>query len=91
MGTIVVLGPQPMHLDIICKLTVTQEIGQRPKLCTNKSDGSGMMVDPSAHPQHMNCLTHCICMWEPFHVVLGPQPMHLDIICNLAGVNLEIS
>ena len=49
-----------MHLDIICKLTVTQEIGQRPKLCTNKSDGSGMMVDPSAHPQHMNGIKHLV-------------------------------
>ena len=29
-------------------------------------------------------------MWEPFHVGLGPQPFHLDIICSLA-VTQEIS
>ena len=43
------------------------------------------MVDPSAHPQHMNNLKHIVCvewMWAPFHVSLGPQPINLDIICS---------
>jgi hypothetical protein len=46
-------GTQPLHLDIICSLTVTQEISQLPKFWADKYGGSGMMVDPSAHPQHI--------------------------------------
>jgi hypothetical protein len=38
------LGPQPLHLDIICSLAVTQEISQLSKFCGNKYGGSGMMV-----------------------------------------------
>ncbi len=45
------LGPQPLHLDIICSLAVTQEISQLSEFCCNKYGGSGMMVDQSAHPQ----------------------------------------
>ena len=79
------LGHQPMHLDIICRPAVTHEFGQVPKFWANKNGSSGMMVDPSAHPQHMNDLNHLIYlawMCEPFCVGLGPQPMHLDIICR---------
>ena len=54
------VGPQPFHLDIICSLAVTQEISQLTKFCGNKYDGSGKMVDPSAHPQHMNGLKHLV-------------------------------
>jgi hypothetical protein len=45
------LGHQPLHLDIICSLAVTQEISQLSKFCGNKYGGSGMMVDQSAQPQ----------------------------------------
>jgi hypothetical protein len=37
---------------------VTHEFGQVPKFWANKNGSSGMMVDPSAHPQHMNDLNH---------------------------------
>ncbi len=43
------LGPQPLYLDIICSLAVTQEICQLSKFCGNKYGGSGMMVDLSIH------------------------------------------
>ena len=79
-------GPQPIHLDIICRPFVTQEFGKNPKYLTNKNGGSGLMVDPSANPHAYECSQPpCIClewMWEPFHVGLGPQPI------NLAPVNM---
>ena len=62
-------------LDIIHTPTVIQEIIQLPRFCTNKKyGGSGMMVDTSAHPQHMNilkllvhvwsgCGNHSVCVW----------------------------
>ncbi len=81
------LGPQSIHPCIICSLAVTQEISQLPKFGAYEYGGNGVMVDPSPHPQHMNGLKHLVCMewmWEPFHVGLGPQPLHLDIICSLA-------
>ncbi len=43
------LGSQPMHLDIICSLTVTQEFFKSSKICAIKFGGSGMMVDASVH------------------------------------------
>jgi hypothetical protein len=49
---------------MICSFAVTQEICQLPNLCTNKYDGSGMMADPSAHPQHMNGLKHFVYVWS---------------------------
>jgi len=54
------LGPQPLHLDIICMPSVTQdkEFGHVPKFWANKNGSSSLMVDPSAHPQHMNVLIH---------------------------------
>ncbi len=54
------VGPQPLYLDIICNLTVTQEISQLPKFWAYKY---GKMVDPSAHPQHMNGLKHLVYVW----------------------------
>ena len=57
------VGPQPLYLDIICNLTVTQEISQLPKFWANKYGGTGKMVDPSAHPQHMNGLKHLVYVW----------------------------
>ena len=45
------LGPQPLHLDIICSLA-------------DKYGGSGVMVDPSAHPQHMNGLKRFVNVWS---------------------------
>ncbi len=36
------LGPQPIHLDIICSHAVIQYIYHFPKLCDNKYGGSGM-------------------------------------------------
>ena len=54
------VGPQPLYLNIICSFAVTQEISQLPKFCGNKYGGSGKMVDPSAHPQHMNGLKHLV-------------------------------
>jgi hypothetical protein len=57
---------------------VTQEISQLPKFWADKYGGSGVMVNPSAHPQHINGLKHLICMdwmWEPLYVGLGPHPM----------------
>ncbi len=57
------LWPQPLHLDIICNLTVTQEISQLPKFCGNKYGGSGMMLDPSPHPKHMNGLKHLVLVY----------------------------
>jgi len=60
------LGPQPLHLDIICSLAVTQEISQLSEFCGNKYGGSGMMVDQSAHPQpqHMNDLKYLVYVWS---------------------------
>jgi hypothetical protein len=58
------LGPQPLHLDIICSLAVTQEISQIPKSWADTYGGSGMMVDPSAHQQHMNGLKHLVYVWS---------------------------
>jgi hypothetical protein len=43
------LGPQPMHLDIICIMSLTLELGQNTYFWVNKYGGSGIMVDPSAH------------------------------------------
>ncbi len=48
------LGPQPIHPCIICSLAVTQEISKLPKFWADKYGGSGVMVDQSAHPQHIN-------------------------------------
>jgi hypothetical protein len=75
-----------MHHDIICSQGVTiicspagcnPRIPLTPKLSTIKNGGSGMMVDPSAHPPHMNVLKPCFIyvdwMWETFHVGLGLQ------------------
>jgi hypothetical protein len=39
---------------------VRQDICEISKLCTNKHGGSGVMVDPSAHPLHINGLKHNI-------------------------------
>ncbi len=59
------LGPQPFHLDIICSLTVTQEISQLlPKFGAYKYGYSCMMMDPSALPQHMNGLKHLVYVWS---------------------------
>ena len=58
------LGPQLIHPCIICSLAVTQEISQLPKFWADKYGGSGMMVDPSAHPQHMNGLKHLVYVWS---------------------------
>ena len=59
------LGPQPMHLDIFCTPAVTQEFGQLTKLDTDKYSRSGvMMVDPSAHQQHVNVLKHLTHFWS---------------------------
>ncbi len=54
------LGPQPIHASIICSLAVTQEISQLPKFWADKYCGSGMMVDPSVRPQHINGLKHLV-------------------------------
>jgi hypothetical protein len=48
------LGPKPMQSDIICSPAATDKFGQLSKFETNNYDGSGMMADPSAHPQHMD-------------------------------------
>jgi hypothetical protein len=50
-------GPQSMHHDIICNQ------GDQPKSVMNEYGGSGMMVDPSHHPQHMNALKHLVNFW----------------------------
>jgi hypothetical protein len=39
---------------------VTKENSQFPDFRANKYVDSGMMVDPSAHPQHMNNLKHIV-------------------------------
>jgi hypothetical protein len=55
-----------------------------PKVCANNFGGSDVMVDLSATAYELS-QTFCICMecmWEPFHVGLGPQPIHPDIICS---------
>ena len=57
-------GPQSMHLDIICSLTVIQKICNHPKLCLNKYGGSGMKVDPSANPLRINGLKHIVHVWS---------------------------
>ena len=44
--------------SFVTQLAATQEFHQLPKLSTNKNGESGMMVDPSSHPQHMNVLKH---------------------------------
>ena len=54
------LGPQPMHCDITCSHSVTQEFGQLMMFGANKYGGSGMMVDLSYHPQHTYVLIHLI-------------------------------
>jgi hypothetical protein len=43
-----------MESDIICSPAVIDKFGQLSKFETNNYDGSGMMADPSAHPQHMD-------------------------------------
>ncbi len=58
------LGPQPIHPYIICSLAVTQETSQLPKFGAYKYGGSGVMVDPSPHPQHMNGLKHLVYVWS---------------------------
>ena len=48
--------------------------------------GSGASTNTS---QHLNVSTTLKCLeeiWEPFHVGLRPQPMHLDIICSPAVI-----
>jgi hypothetical protein len=58
------LRPQPIHPCIICSLAVTQEISQLPKFWADKYGSSGVMVDPSAHPHHMNGLKHLVYVWS---------------------------
>ena len=59
------LGPQPIHPCIIYSPAVTCEIIQLlPNFCANKCGSSSMIVDPSAHPQHMNGLKHLLYAWS---------------------------
>ncbi len=58
------LEPQLLHLDIICSLTVTQEISQLPIFMAYKCGASGVMVDPSALPQHMNGIKLLVYVWS---------------------------
>ncbi len=50
--------------------------------------GSGMMVDPLAHSQHIKILKQIYLyggdVGEPFHVGLRTQRMNLEIICSHA-------
>ena len=77
------LGPQLIHPCIICSLAVTQEISQLPKFGAYKYGGSGVMVDPSALPHHMNglklkllvyvwsgCGNHSMWVWGLNHCTL---------------------
>jgi hypothetical protein len=57
-------GPQLLHLDIICSFPVTQEISQLPKFGAYMYGASGVMVDPSALPQHMNGLKLLVYIWS---------------------------
>ena len=54
------LGLQPIYHDIICSQAVTQEFGEFPYFFAGKIGGSGIMVYPSAHSQHMNVLKHLV-------------------------------
>ena len=58
------IRPHPMHHVIISSSFESQEICQLPKFCTNKFGGNGIMVDPSAHPQHMNGLKDFVYVWS---------------------------
>ncbi len=58
------LEPQPIHPCIIFSITVTQEISHLPKFWADKYGGSGVMVDPSANPQHINGLKHLEYVWS---------------------------
>ena len=40
-----------------------KEHSQLPKLCGNKYGGSDVMVDPSAHSQHMTGFKHFVYVW----------------------------
>ena len=58
------LRPQPINLDFIYSIAGNQdEICQLPKLRANTYVGSGMMVDPSAHPHNTNGLKHIAYVW----------------------------
>jgi hypothetical protein len=61
----VCLGPQPMRHVIIISPVVTQEFAKVCKFWASMYGVSGMMVDISAHPQHMHVLKHCV------HVLSG--------------------
>jgi hypothetical protein len=55
------LGHQTIHHDIICSPAgVTNIFSQLPKVWAKNYVGSDIVVDPSAHPQHMNDLKHLV-------------------------------
>ena len=66
-----------MHHDIICicsPAAVIQQFHHPPKCLANKYGGSGMMVAPSDHPQHVNVPKHLVYAWSSmWHVGLGPH------------------
>jgi hypothetical protein len=91
---------------IQCNLTSfvrTHKFGQLlPNFEMSKYDNSAMMMDPSltstAYEGAKTPNTFLKWIWEPFQVDLGPQPMHLDIICSPAATqeigqlpNIEMS
>ena len=44
--------------------TIANVFSQLPKVWAKKYGGSGMVVDPSDHPQHMNNLKHLVYVWS---------------------------
>ena len=60
------LGPQSMHLGIICNPGVNKDFATRhfPKFWADKYVGSGMMVDQSALLQQMNMLNYLVHVWS---------------------------
>ena len=54
------LGPQSMHLGIICNPGVNKDFATRhfPKFWADKHGEGGMLVGQPAHPQHVNILKH---------------------------------
>ncbi len=83
-----------MHLDIICSLAVTQGVSQTLKFLHQQvwwknNSGSIWTSTTNEYSQTIPCI--CIeWMWEAFHVGLGPQPMHLNIIYSLTLTFLKI-
>ncbi len=58
------LEPQPLHHGIICISRCELGLWPKSKICASRCCEYGMMMDYSAHPQHMYVLNHLEYVWR---------------------------